>query len=235
MAAARKKIDKAALQNIFNELDLDNNGVLDEKEFEEAMVEIGLSNDEVDKAFSIVSGIKRRRKWGDMSHGVRGHWKTLGWSDASWGGTSTSETDGKKWDQLTGTQKEAATSLGYASDVWNSHQSHESNVRGITFPMLVDAIKSASELQVTMTRVLTRQLTMSDKRNKIDQIRELMAQREPGRRKNADRITQIRSQRLSARRTESKPPPKQVDSVDSEDSDRKRRQVDRLKLQYGIQ
>jgi len=60
--ASCQKIDRNEIKSIFAELDLDNNGMLDLDEFEQAMQQIGLTTNEVDKAFSIVSGIKRRKK-----------------------------------------------------------------------------------------------------------------------------------------------------------------------------
>jgi len=228
MAAASKKIDHADIRQTFNELDLDKNGMLDLEEFEEAMKILGLNSSEVDKAFSIVSGIKRRKNWEDMGPSVQSSWKKLGWSQSNWGGTSS--TDDKAWAQLSEEQKEAAMSLGYTNDVWDSSEGNVKTGAGITFKMLTDAIQSASELQVTMTRVLTRQMSSLDKRNKIESIRELMAQREPGRRKNADRIARIRNQRLGGG-SAAPAPPKKVDNIQSE---KKRQQVDYLKKKYGV-
>jgi len=96
--------------------------------------------------------------------------------------------------------------------------------------MLLDAIQSASELQVTMTRVLTRQMSSLDKRSKVEDIREMMAQRESGRRRNADRIARIRNNRLGT--TSHTPAP--AKKVDSAESAQKRRQVDLLRAKYAI-
>jgi len=120
MAAASKKIDHVDIRQTFNELDLDKNGMLDLEEFEEAMKILGLNSSEVDKAFSIVSGIKRRKNWEDMGPSVQSSWKKLGWSQSNWGGTSS--TDDKAWAQLSEEQKEAAMSLGYTNDVWDSSE-----------------------------------------------------------------------------------------------------------------
>jgi len=261
MAAAKKKVDTSEIRKIFNELDLDKNGMLDLEEFEEAIKMLGLNSSEVDKAFSIVSGIKRRKNWEDMSDSVQSSWQALGFNKSNWGGTSS--TDDKSWKDLSEEQKEAAMSLGYTSDVWDSSEAkvktdmrsklckndefHDRSTTpisrgraggGITFKMLTDAIQSASELQVTMTRVLTRQMSSLNKRSKIEAIRELMAQREPGRRKNAQRIAEIRklytpNKRLNggAGGVSAPAPPKKVDHIQSE---KKRQQVDYLKKKYGV-
>lgn len=221
--ASCQKIDRNEIKSIFAELDLDNNGMLDLDEFKQAMQQIGLTTNEVDKAFSIVSGIKRRKKWTDMSASVQSKWESLGWSESSWGGSS--ETSNLTWADLNESQQEAASALGYTPDVWDTQGG-----TGITFKMLLDAIQSASELQVTMTRVLTRQMSSLDKRSKVEDIREMMAQRESGRRRNADRIARIRNNRLGTN-SHTPAPAKKVDSAESA---QKRRQVDLLRAKYAI-
>jgi len=230
MAAEAGKIDKSKIKEVFNELDLDHNGFLDTTEFSEAMLKLGLTDAEADKAFSIVSGIKRRTKWDDMTITVRNNWEKLGWSKENWGGNHQSE---QEWATLSQDQKEAANFLGYTRDVWDHKDKDVKGGAGITFDMLIDAIQSASGLQVTMTRVLTRQMSGIQKRSKIEGIREMMAQREPGRRKNAEAIARIRNSKINGGANNNYVPRRKA-SKDRKESAADRAKIDQLKKRYNV-
>ena len=76
-------------------------GLLDLNEFEVACKELGIPNDNMEGAFQVVSGIKRRKLWRDMDKETQTMWTALGWTESLW------DDDGKASNMSIQTDKES--------------------------------------------------------------------------------------------------------------------------------
>lgn len=180
------ELEESEIREVFDALDTDGSGLLDLNEFEVACKELGIPNDNMEGAFQVVSGIKRRKLWRDMDKETQTMWTALGWTESLWDDDGKANTEEMDWADLFPSQRKAAEHLGYSRRQWNSEGEGDD---AIPWEKFLDAIHSQKSGGGFSDRLYKSEV---QKRSKIEQIRSDMEAREKGNRKNHERIEAIR-------------------------------------------